>query len=62
MMIRIKVGEVEIEYHKETEPDTYNAATCVAGYSKSADQGQLLDTVRELVLQAKELHEGLYIG
>ena len=60
MMIRIKVGDVEIEYHKETESDQANAATCVAGYSRSADHGQLLTTVRELARQAKELHEGLY--
>lgn len=60
MKIKIKVGEVEIEYTKETDSDSANAATCSDGWSRAATQEKLLSTVRELAKQAKELHDGMY--
>ena len=60
MKIMIKVGEVVVEYTKETEPDSANAATAKEGWSNGASHEQLLSTVRELVKHAKELHDSMY--
>lgn len=59
MRIRIKIGEVEMEY-EQADIAQYPAASVVDDFSKASDRKSLIKTINEIAEAAKFIHDGLY--
>ena len=60
MLIRVKVGGVEIEYSQPTEPTLYPVASKKEGTNETNQREAFINTVREICSEAVEAHRRMY--
>lgn len=59
LRIRVKIGEVEIDYEQD-DSNQYSAASVVDNYSSVSDRNSLMKTINEIAEKVKKIHDGLY--